>query len=251
VVPGLKLFAEHFHEHSDSYVIIGGTACDLAMRSAGLEFRGTRDLDIVLLAEGLNEEFFERFWAFVHDGCYRRREREDDSRCYYRFTNPGSGQHPFMLELFSRVPDVLVPIEGSHLTPLPSGGEASSLSAILLDDAYYEFLRAGKRQEEGVSHVGAECLIPLKARAWLDLTARKAAGERVDSRAIKKHRNDVFRLFSVLEARPVNKVPAPVREDLKAFAARIAGEEVGLRQLGLRGVTVETVLDEIGRIYAL
>ena len=37
------------------------------------------------------------------------------------------------------------------------------------------------------------CLIALKARAWLDLSGRKAAGEaNVADVDIKKHRNDVF-----------------------------------------------------------
>ena len=36
-------------------------------------------------------------------------------------------------------------------------------------------------------------LIPFKAKAWMDLTDRRAAGEHVDSKNIKKHKNDVFR----------------------------------------------------------
>jgi hypothetical protein len=39
-----------------------------------------------------------------------------------------------MLELFSRQPDVLQVADGSHLTPLPVEEDASSLSAILLDN---------------------------------------------------------------------------------------------------------------------
>lgn len=39
---------------------------------------------------------------------------------------------------------------------------------------------------DGISVLSAECLIPFKAKAWLDLTERKAKGEKVDSRNIKK-----------------------------------------------------------------
>ena len=43
-----------------------------------------------------------------------------------------------------------------------------------------------------MSVLNAEHIIPFKAKAWLDLTERKANGEHVDSRDIKKHKNDVL-----------------------------------------------------------
>nr|WP_288645696.1 transposase [uncultured Mediterraneibacter sp.] len=46
-----------------------------------------------------------------------------------------------------------------------------------------------------------------KAKAWMDLTDRKAAGEHVDSKNIKKHKNDVFRLTELID--PTAKVVAP------------------------------------------
>ncbi len=49
MVKGLDLFREHFRGYADRYVLIGGTACDLAMGEAGLDFRATRDLDIILM----------------------------------------------------------------------------------------------------------------------------------------------------------------------------------------------------------
>ena len=48
-----------FHAFNDRYVLIGGTACDLLMSDAGLAFRATRDLDIVLCLEALDREFAE------------------------------------------------------------------------------------------------------------------------------------------------------------------------------------------------
>jgi len=43
---GIELFREKFANHTDKYVLIGGTACELAMQEADLEFRATKDLDI-------------------------------------------------------------------------------------------------------------------------------------------------------------------------------------------------------------
>jgi hypothetical protein len=51
-------------------VLIGGAACDLAMTDAGLAFRATKDLDIVLYAEALDAEFVRAFWDFVRGGGY-------------------------------------------------------------------------------------------------------------------------------------------------------------------------------------
>ena len=44
MVRGLERFREHFADFVDRYLIIGGTACDLALTEAGLEFRATRDI---------------------------------------------------------------------------------------------------------------------------------------------------------------------------------------------------------------
>lgn len=48
MVRGLDVFREHLAGHADQYVLIGGTAATLAMEEAGLEFRATKELDIVL-----------------------------------------------------------------------------------------------------------------------------------------------------------------------------------------------------------
>ena len=41
-------------------------------------------------------------------------------------------------------------------------------------------------------------LIPLKAKAWIDLNERKVSGGQVDSKDIRKHKNDVLRLSALL-----------------------------------------------------
>ena len=72
--------------------------------------------------------------------------------------------------------------------------EISSLSAILLNDEYYAFLRKGRIRLSGITVLDAPYLIPFKAKAWLDLSDKKNLGIHVNSRDIKKHKNDVFRL---------------------------------------------------------
>ena len=46
MVKGLDLFREHFADYSDSYVLIGGAACNMHEDIADQEPRATKDLDI-------------------------------------------------------------------------------------------------------------------------------------------------------------------------------------------------------------
>lgn len=57
----LSLFAEHFSGYQGSYIVIGGTACYLNLQEQGLEFRATKDIDIVLLVEALSPTFLSLF----------------------------------------------------------------------------------------------------------------------------------------------------------------------------------------------
>ncbi len=43
MVRGLDVFREHFAGHADQFVLIGGTAASLALEEAGLDFRATKD----------------------------------------------------------------------------------------------------------------------------------------------------------------------------------------------------------------
>ena len=71
------------------------------------------------------------------------------------------------------------------------------------------------------------------------MTDRKAAGEHVDSKNIKKHKNDVFRLTELVD--PTIKITAPhgVYADIQEFVYRMQNETVDIKQLGLIGRTKE------------
>lgn len=68
MVLGMENFRKWFSGYSEQYVIIGGTACDLPMSREELNFRATRDIDMVLIIESLTPEFGARFWEFVRMG---------------------------------------------------------------------------------------------------------------------------------------------------------------------------------------
>lgn len=168
MVTGFESFKRWFSEYSEQYTIIGGTACDLLMSEEGMDFRATRDIDMVLIVESLTPQFGERFWSYIRDAGYEHRNKSTGEPQFYRFTNPKSRDYPYMIELFSRRANAIVLSDDAVLTPLPLDHEISSLSAILLDDAYYQFLREGKTTIDGIPILDAMHLIPFKAKAWLD-----------------------------------------------------------------------------------
>jgi len=156
----------------------------MLMSEAGGDFRATRDLDIVLLVEALDASFGTRLWEYIKAGGYEHRRASTEKPQFYRFTKPASQDYPYMIELFSRRIEGIILTDDAILTPLPLEDDISSLSAILLNDDYYGFIKSGIRVMEGLPILDAECLIPLKAKAWLDLTERKAKGGQIDSRHI-------------------------------------------------------------------
>ena len=252
MVRGLDLFREYFAGHTDQFVLIGGTAATLAMEEAGLEFRATKDLDIVLHVEALRPEFSEAFWNFVEAGRYEIRQASNTGRpVLYRFQKPADERFPVMLELFCRAPDGIKLAEGSHLTPIPIDEAAASLSAILLEDAYYEFILEGRREVDGLPWVGEDRLIPLKAIAWLDLGDRKAKGEKVDSRDIRKHAIDVLRLSQLLAPEVRIPVVAKISEDLNRFLDGIqADQSIDPKSIKINNSVAE-IVERIAQSYQL
>ncbi len=198
MVRGIDRFRDYFKDHTDKYVMIGGTACDIAMSQMGLDFRATKDLDIVLVVEAVDAKFGHLFWEFVKKGQYRNKQKSTGKALFYRFDSPKDDTLPYMLELFAREPDILELSPDSHLTPIPIDEQISSLSAILLDDEYYDFIVRNKSVADGLPLILQEYLIPLKAKAYLDLWQIKNNGGSIDSKDLKKHKNDVFRLYQIL-----------------------------------------------------
>lgn len=147
---GLERFQAHFAGYSDSYALIGGVACALWFETGGLEFRATKDFDVVLLVENLTPAFAREIWSFVEAAGYRTKERSDPQHQYYRFTHPEDERYPALLELFARRPEGLEMPSGQTITPIAVDETVSSLSAILLDEDYYELIRQYKQVEDGL-----------------------------------------------------------------------------------------------------
>ncbi len=253
MVVGLDIFTEHFKDYRDQYILIGGAASDRLMEEAGLTFRATKDLDIVLCVEVLDPGFVKHFWEFIKLGGYQVHENSSGNPCFYRFTHPEDESFPAMIELFSRKPDQLKLSEDAHLTPIPVGDEISSLSAILLNDEYYDFLLNYQRDINGLRVLDEKAIIPLKAKAWTDLTQKRSEGVPIQSGDIDKHRRDVFRLAQLLLPEDRMSLPGMVLQDMQLFCEEIILPEnrVDVSQLGIEDVTFDEAVEDLKTNYGI
>ena len=75
MVTGIDRFREWFRGYEEQYAIIGGTACDLLMSEDGMDFRATKDIDLVLIVEAITPDFGKQFWQFVKDAGYEHQNK--------------------------------------------------------------------------------------------------------------------------------------------------------------------------------
>jgi len=249
MVYGIEKFKEYFNDFTGQYVFIGGTACSILLEELGAEFRATKDLDMVLLIEALDESFGVVFWKFIEDGGYEHRQKSTGKEQFYRFSKPNKPGFPAMIELFSRKPQGIDLHFDSTLTPLHLGESIASLSAVLLNDSYYDLLLEGKSVVDGYSVLGIEYILLFKIRAWLDLTQSKEIGEKIDSKDVNKHKNDIFRLLMNILPSTIIQVNEEINEDVELFIHRIAEEKVDLKNLGIRKYSLTDLLERIRTIY--
>ena len=250
MVIGLERFKAHFTGLEDSYILIGGSACDVNLNALGGAFRVTKDLDIVLCVEARTNDFARVFWRFIKEGGYAIAQRSSGNgkgrRLFYRFQNPREADYPKMLELLSRRPEWLELPDDIHVTPIPLSYDISSLSAILLDDDYYQFILGYRTVIDGISLITPPALVVLKAKAWMNLTDARARGEKILSGDITKHKNDVARLTPFVTERPV--MPESIQADMREFLARYDNEPIDGKSLRLPD-SVDNIKAALHRLF--
>lgn len=183
MVRGIDNFKKFFAGFEGNYVIIGGTACEVYEEIYAQNPRATKDIDIILIVEALSSDFIVRFWDFVKAAGYTQQNKGTDSEHrheYYRFKNPKNVEFPYQIELFSRKLGLINFPADAHITPIPVDEDLSSLSAILMDDSYYNFTVTHSTLEDGIHIANIESLICLKCKAYLEMLERKRNGEQVD-----------------------------------------------------------------------
>lgn len=213
-----------------------------------LDFRATRDIDMVLIVEALTSEFADAFWSFIRNGGYSAWTNKEGKAKFYRFTDPKDINYPFMIEIFARPDsDVDFSFDGT-IIPIHVDENISSLSAILLNDDYYKFILEGRNMSGEVTILDAEHIIPLKMKAWLDLNEQKNNGQHVNDRDIRKHRQDVFRLYALVRPEPTINVSPQIYDDIQAFISAVKESGFDPKTIHVND-SKEVILDTYSSIY--
>lgn len=246
MVHGLEIFRDHFGEHLDRYVIIGGTACNLIYARYGLEERATRDIDMIIVAEAFDREFYELFRDFIVAGGYKHRSKVGKYQLY-RFDKPSDASYPDQIELLSRRPEYLEDIE-AQLGRFKTVDDKGSLSAIMLDDEYYALLENGIEFIDGLPVLAHRYLPIFKIHAWTNLTNDKNAGKEIHSDEIRKHCRDVLRLCSLFDPESRFDLPETIVAEVASFIEARPWDDNLLRNLRLN-MTADEMARHIHAIY--
>ncbi len=249
MVKGISQFKEFFKDYQDQFVLIGGSASYLNLQQSGLEFRATKDLDIVIVIEVLNKDFVSRFWEFVKLGEYEF-HKPDRSICFYRFQKPKVEGFPYMLEILSRNDSLGEIPEEIQVKKLSISDEITSLSAIILDGGYYELITEQRIIIDDIPCANTLALILLKMKACINLAAGKANGEKIKSDDIKKHKYDVFRLAQLLSGSERLQINKDITKDVLSFMNFVNENPFQLRVIKLPG-NIETYFKQFRDIFGL
>jgi hypothetical protein len=230
MVNGIEKFREKFEQFDDGYVVIGGTACSVIMETENLPFRTTKDIDAILIVDAEEfKGFAGAFWEFVKEGGYKCGWKGDENSHFYRFTEPHAG-YPSQIEFFSRSAFPLAIPEG--ITPVHVDDDISSLSAIVLDDDYYNLLKNGCEKVNGIRILKVEYLIVFKMYARINLKAEKESGKQVNEKDFKKHKNDVFRLLRLIPPELKVALPEKIKHHIGRFLESMQKEPLDEQVLG-------------------
>ncbi|MFV3408903.1 hypothetical protein ACNH6C_09875 [Bdellovibrio bacteriovorus] len=212
---GFDHFCSYMSGLEDQFVIIGGSAASVLMEEQELEFRPTKDIDLVILTNA-SGELNSRMSGYVKAGAYSVKEATEGSPKYYRFSSPAGGEYPKVLEIFARNESEIVLDEGQYIIPI-ANDSSIKLSAILLDEEYFSLIKANiYRTEQNTPLINSVGNICLKARAHRELIERKRTDDgSVDAKDIKKHRNDILKVALTLVGDERPSIGPTVKADLE------------------------------------
>jgi hypothetical protein len=105
-------------------------------------------------------------------------------------------------------------------------------------------------QINGLPWVGEDRLIPLKAIAWLELTAHKEQGAKIYAKDVRKHLNDVLRLSQLLVPAMRITLDKKISYDMVQFLAAVTVDiAIDPKTLQLGNVIFSDLVARIAQAY--
>ena len=213
-----QTFIDAFKDFPDCFVIIGGTATAANLSNDGFPTHITKDYDIVVLEEGRNTPFFATLQEYLIEGKYVY-SKSNDKPVLYRFKTDDPN-YPPMIELLCKRAGFLENWPGPIRSL--SFDEEASLSAIMLDLPYYEFILENRISFEDINYLNKNGLVVLKAKAWTYLFNDKRNGISVKSSEIDKHLEDIYKLLVSYEEITKITLNHELQKDMNVFLDNLA-----------------------------
>lgn len=252
---GIEKFKEYMSGFQSHYVVIGGLATVLTLEERNLPARATKDVDMIVICQPEAKQYMKRFWEFIKAGGYKlwkSDENKDTHPSFYRFVKPKSREFPAQIELFSKVPEYVEMPEDVHIVHIPMEGYTSSFSAIIMDEAYYDFAVTHSEIIDDIRILKPEALIVLKAVAYNENLRRKEKGEVVDQRNIDKHKKDVYRLAYVFNGSERFEVNDIIKEQLRIFVGEVEKNPIdGKNMMRGQGIPAMGMEDFVGLLKGM
>ena len=104
---------------------------------------------------------------------------------------------------------------------------------------------------EQLSVLSPEYLIPLKARAWLNLSAMANTADAVDEKDVRKHKNDIIRLYQLLTANTRVPLQGSIKQDMEKFLRELEKNPADLKALGLKSAKSSDIITNLSQIYGV
>ncbi len=237
----INFFINQFKNYKDQYILIGGSACDLIMDKIGLTFRMTKDIDIIVTVMSGNNDFLNTLKDFIKNGEYSN-SNSDDRKIFYRFSNPKHEKYPKIIELFSKR-ELNIPKE-IIVNKINKKAKHSDFSAIMFSPEYYDLANDNIYAIENVRIPTPLALIILKLKAWDNLRRDVLLGKQVKKSDIPKHKNDIFRLWQLLDEKNEIRVSKTVLNEINGIIDLLKKEDVNLKQLKIDD-SKDEILDSI------
>lgn len=80
---------------------------------------------------------------------------------------------------------------------------------------------------------------------------RKSNGDHIDSKNIKKHKNDVFRLTQLITTDTKQIISTEIANDMRKFLSEIENENIDLKSIGIKGSKKASIIDLLYNCYNL
>ena len=137
------------------------------------------------------------------------------------------------------------------IIPIHIEDDISSLSAILLDENYYDLMMEGRIVVNGIPVLDSAYLIVFKMYAFMNLESEKKKGNFVKERDYKKHKYDVFRLLQIIDRNKKIFLVPEIKKMVNSFCDFMSQEEIPYNNLGILAGDKENDLALIKQIFSI